>query len=105
MMKEFAKSTTVERDPVCGMSVDPSRAKDKFEHDGKTYYFCCAHCLEKFRAEPWPYVSRPAVPALGMHSGGPLVSLTLAPATEKLKAAAAPAAHAHHGSPASPPKP
>mgnify|MGYP003565994227 CR=1 FL=1 len=21
-------------------------------HQGQTYYFCCAHCLEKFRAAP-----------------------------------------------------
>ena len=28
-----------ERDPVCGMSVDPHTAAHKHDHAGKTYYF------------------------------------------------------------------
>ncbi len=39
-------------DPVCGMSVDPSSAPASFEHKGKTYSFCCAHCQAKFAADP-----------------------------------------------------
>src|SRR5258705_5550984 len=105
MMEECAKSTIGEKDPVCGMNVDPSRAKHKFEHDGKMYYFCCARCLEKFRAEPSPYLSRHPDSVLGMHSGGQLVSLTLAPAAKRREAAAAPAEHAHQGPPAPPLKP
>ena len=27
------------------------------DHGGKTYYFCCAHCLEKFRARPEDYLA------------------------------------------------
>jgi Cu+-exporting ATPase len=27
-------------DPVCGMTVDPSRAAGHLEHEGLTYYFC-----------------------------------------------------------------
>jgi P-type Cu+ transporter len=38
------------------MTVDPGRAKAKWEYDGKTYHFCCEHCLEKFRAEPEKYL-------------------------------------------------
>jgi len=45
-----------EKDPVCGMTVDPSRAKAKYEHAGKTYYFCCAGCKEKFSADPAKYL-------------------------------------------------
>jgi Cu+-exporting ATPase len=61
MMDNPAKSATVEKDPVCGMTVDPATAKHKFEHGGKAYYFCCAHCLEKFRGDPIHYLSpRPA---------------------------------------------
>ena len=43
------------KDPVCGMTVDPKSATHKAEHGGKTYYFCCEHCLEKFRANPENY--------------------------------------------------
>ncbi len=40
------------KDPVCGMDVDPATAAASFEHDGRMYYFCCRHCLEKFREDP-----------------------------------------------------
>src|SRR5947209_5163229 len=49
--------TTVERDPVCGMNVNPATAKHSHEHQGKTMYFCCAHCLEKFKASPQQYLA------------------------------------------------
>jgi Cu+-exporting ATPase len=39
------------------MTVDPARAAAKFDYEGKTYYFCCEHCLEKFRAEPRKYLA------------------------------------------------
>jgi len=45
-----------EKDPVCGMMVDPSRAKATHEHAGKTYYFCCVGCKEKFSADPGKYL-------------------------------------------------
>ncbi|MBN2320972.1 MAG: HAD-IC family P-type ATPase, partial [Acidobacteria bacterium] len=37
------------RDPVCGMTFEPSRAAAKMEYKGKTYYFCCSGCLARFR--------------------------------------------------------
>ena len=46
-----AKSSLA-KDPVCGMSVDPATAKHKAEHAGAAYYFCSAGCREKFIAEP-----------------------------------------------------
>jgi P-type Cu+ transporter len=39
------------KDPVCGMDVDPYTAKHRFEHLGRTYFFCSIGCLEKFRAD------------------------------------------------------
>ncbi len=42
-------------DPVCGMSLDPSRAFAKEEQGSRTYWFCSSRCLEKFRAEPSKY--------------------------------------------------
>src|SRR6267143_5861029 len=38
------------------MTVDPARAKATHEHAGKTYYFCCRGCQEKFSAEPAKYL-------------------------------------------------
>lgn len=39
-------------DPVCGMTVDPRSAAGSATHDGKTYWFCSAHCLAAFEANP-----------------------------------------------------
>ncbi|MGH2695525.1 MAG: heavy metal translocating P-type ATPase, partial [Actinomycetota bacterium] len=36
------EDTATVRDPVCGMTVDPSSAAGSEEHGGKTYYFCSA---------------------------------------------------------------
>ncbi len=36
-------------DPVCGMDVDPKKAKHKLKKDGRTFYFCSRSCLEQFR--------------------------------------------------------
>jgi len=56
----------VERDPVCGMTVDPASAKHVYEHAGKKYYFCCARCAEKFKADPQRYLNQPASSGLVM---------------------------------------
>jgi len=50
-------SAAVLKDPVCGMMVDPARAAAQTEHDGTTYYFCCPHCAEKFKANPQTYLT------------------------------------------------
>jgi P-type Cu+ transporter len=49
-----------ERDPVCGMTVDSTSAKNLIEHGGITYYFCGTGCAEKFKAEPAKYLNQPA---------------------------------------------
>jgi Cu+-exporting ATPase len=56
---------TLSRDPVCGMAVDPQRAKASVEHAGETYYFCSANCADKFRAAPEKYLG--AEPAAHPH--------------------------------------
>ncbi len=45
------------RDPVCGMYVDPARARGSAEYKGQTYYFCSPRCLERFNAEPEKYLA------------------------------------------------
>ena len=39
------------KDPICGMNVDPSKARFKAEKDGKTYYFCSEHCKHAFQSQ------------------------------------------------------
>src|SRR5581483_6483097 len=60
------RGQTLATDPVCGMSVDPGTAAHVLEHEGTKYYFCCSHCLEKFRATPAKYQeTQRKVPAAG----------------------------------------
>lgn len=46
-------------DPVCGMSVDPS-GPHRAEHDGESYGFCSARCLERFEAGPAEFLHPPS---------------------------------------------
>ena len=45
------------RDPVCGMTVDSTKAAAHFEHRGETYFFCAKGCAEKFSANPERYLN------------------------------------------------
>ncbi|MGK2914857.1 MAG: heavy metal translocating P-type ATPase [Porticoccaceae bacterium] len=44
------------RDPVCGMAVTEDSAHHS-EHDGRSYFFCSAHCQHKFAEQPDTYLS------------------------------------------------
>ena len=45
-------------DPVCGMTVPPEKAAGSFAYEGRAYYFCSTHCLNKFRAEPQTFLGQ-----------------------------------------------
>ncbi|WP_163269569.1 heavy metal translocating P-type ATPase [Chelativorans alearense] len=47
----------VVRDPVCGMTVDPSKGKPSLEHAGHTYHFCSESCRNRFAADPEAYLT------------------------------------------------
>ncbi|MEW6776483.1 MAG: heavy metal translocating P-type ATPase [Bdellovibrionota bacterium] len=51
------------RDPVCGMDVDPLKTPHRTVHGGKIHYFCSAHCVAKFQANPAAYLDHPPVQA------------------------------------------
>ncbi|HET9790921.1 MAG TPA: heavy metal translocating P-type ATPase [Candidatus Angelobacter sp.] len=52
------------QDVVCGMWVEPEKARGKAEYQGKTFYFCSPRCEEKFKADP-ERLSKPK-PAAGL---------------------------------------
>jgi len=58
-----ASTRKLDKDPVCGMSVDPSKAAASVEYEAKLYHFCCRGCAEKFRAYPEKYLSPNYKPA------------------------------------------
>src|SRR5712692_7695189 len=47
------------KDPVCGMSVNPAKARGKVEHEGKAYYFCSPKCAERFAQDPKKFLAAP----------------------------------------------
>ena len=48
----------MQKDPICGMQVDPQDAAGQSEYNGQTYYFCSAGCKRKFDQNPAQYVAR-----------------------------------------------
>lgn len=56
------KVNTAAVDPVCSMTANPDTASGFFEYQGKTYYFCSTHCLDKFRTEPEHFLSNSTEP-------------------------------------------
>ncbi len=42
-------------DPVCGMAVDRAQA-EHLQYGGRSFYFCCSGCRERFAAEPARYL-------------------------------------------------
>src|ERR1700729_612890 len=82
-------STSVEsplaKDPVCGMSVDPTTAKHRAEHGGKAFFFCSGGCRGKFVADPARFLAEPThAPASSAHehSHYPAAALPPKPALE-----------------------
>jgi membrane fusion protein, copper/silver efflux system len=63
-MKAVAAGTdaaTAEVDPICGMDVDPAKAKAANRtsvYQGKTYFFCSDHCKKTFDTEPAKYAHK-----------------------------------------------
>jgi Cu+-exporting ATPase len=53
-----ADHATTVRDPVCGMSVDPTTSRHRFDYHGETYHFCSAGCRTKFSADPQSYLDK-----------------------------------------------
>ena len=77
-------------DPVCGMKVDPERAKARREHAGKTYYFCCEGCATKFATAPEKYLAPKPAAAPSGHA------VTISPTTPPQPLATAPARVPEH---------
>ena len=62
MISQFKTPAVQEQmtDPVCGMPVDKATHDLSHEHQGRKYYFCSPHCLQKFKSDPEQYVKEAA---------------------------------------------
>ena len=45
----------LQRDPVCHMLLDPSRATELVSHEGLEYWFCSRECRTTFESDPSDY--------------------------------------------------
>jgi Cu+-exporting ATPase len=50
----------MQKDPVCGMTVDPNKAAATTQSQGKTFYFCSQDCKQKFDRNPALFVKKGA---------------------------------------------
>ncbi|MGD0907886.1 MAG: heavy metal translocating P-type ATPase [Candidatus Acidiferrales bacterium] len=88
MKTQDPSAEMAEKDPVCGMTVDRARAKATFEHAGKTYYFCCAGCKDKFSAAPAKYLAPTGLVGIAPATAKPIQIMPAAVPTVPLHAAA-----------------
>src|SRR6185295_11787630 len=51
-------------DPVCGMFVNKEVSARTHVFENETYYFCSAHCLERFRKDPGSFLSKAGNPTV-----------------------------------------
>ena len=55
---EHGEHGMVYRDPVCGMSTDKADEYIRYDHEGRTYYFCSEHCLARFKQDPQAFTKK-----------------------------------------------
>ena len=66
-------------DPVCGMTVDENAPAGSLQHEGATYYFCSAHCVRKFEANPDAFIQSLATPTSSSCCNHPALSTLAGP--------------------------
>jgi P-type Cu+ transporter len=62
-------TTMTVMDPVCGMTVDPEKARAAglvSTHDGQEYFFCGKGCKLDFEEDPAKYLDPAYKPAMEM---------------------------------------
>jgi P-type Cu+ transporter len=72
-----------EKDPVCGMTVDPATAASSVEYERKLYHFCSRGCAEKFQRDAKRYLDvsyKPAGMPRPVQIGNAAVQIGAAPA-------------------------
>ena len=50
------ESTPTNVDPVCGMQVDPEKAVETADFEGRTYFFCAESCRKEFEKQPQKFL-------------------------------------------------
>ncbi len=53
---------------ACPVSGDKANPEVTYEHEGKTYGFCCKGCVKKFQKNPGKFISQIGTGATGEHA-------------------------------------
>jgi YHS domain-containing protein len=75
----------IERDPICGMTIDPATSKHTFGHKGKTFHFCSSGCRTKFSADPTKYLDKQRHEAEAAHADVPQGAIHTCPMHPKIR--------------------
>ena len=59
----------MERDPVCGMEIEPGKAFATRNHMEQEYYFCSENCVNKFDANPHRFIKMSHEPTSSATNG------------------------------------
>ncbi|MCK5655184.1 MAG: YHS domain-containing protein [Candidatus Aureabacteria bacterium] len=46
---------------MCPVMGQPASKNYSYTYEGKTYYFCCASCIEKFKNDPVKYINKKVI--------------------------------------------
>jgi P-type Cu+ transporter len=68
-----------DRDPVCGMKVDPHTTAHRHSHRGRAYFFCSGGCRSKFAADPEKYLTTRNNPTSEQASPGVIYTCPMHP--------------------------
>jgi len=83
-----------DRDPVCGMNVDPAKATSTAEYEGKLYHFCSRGCAERFRRNPGKYLEAAPKPVTAPGAKQSASTMVQIGAAHTLETDSAPPGHA-----------
>lgn len=53
-----SNTSTIAKDPVCGMDVDVNTFPARSEYEGKPYFFCALACKTQFDKDPAKFVAK-----------------------------------------------
>jgi P-type Cu+ transporter len=94
-MEHTGSTTKIAKDPICGMTVDPTKAAATIDYEGHPYYFCSKGCAAKFQHDPAKFLAASAA-TTGHGSRSPHAHGQIAPASLTQIAATTPSNSSQH---------
>src|ERR1700677_1790270 len=74
----------LETDPVCGMRVDATTSRHRFELAGRVFHFCSSRCRQKISVDPSAYLQPRHADVAPMAPPGTLYTCPMHPEVRQL---------------------